>query len=463
MKTIAIAGASGFIGRWFIEKFKHKYRIIALSRRAVDSQPADENVEWRKVELYSITSTTEALQGADYALYLVHSMSPSTRLNQGSFEETDLLLADNFARASSANNLAHILFVGGILPKDKGEFSPHLRSRYEVEQTLASRSTPVTTLRGGIIIGPGGSSFSIVEKLVKRLPIMICPSWTLSKSQPIALQDVLQLIDHCIGNASYFGRALEMGGKEKVSYMQVLQITAKLMGIKRIIFPFPFFSPGFSKLWVALFSDSSTTFISPLIESLKHTMTIDEDMAVKDAEIEYTSLEDMIHEALYQKDNIPRLPKFKPNIQTERNTVRSHQRLPNPRNKEAFWIADRYLQWLPRFFKYIIQATVDEQSIATFSILGIPLLKLQAIKDRSDEERQLMYIIGGYLVKRKDYGWLEFRSILDGKYVISVIHEFVPKLPWYIYILTQAPMHLWVMNSFGSYLKKMEYTKDSED
>ena len=456
MKTIAIAGASGFIGRWFIEKYKDKYKIIALSRREVEEQPQDPQVEWRQVELYSITSTTQALEGADYALYLVHSMSPSTRLNQGSFEDTDLILADNFARAASINELEHIIFIGGILPKDEGDLSPHLRSRYEVEQTLGGRDIPVTSLRGGIIIGPGGSSFVVVEKLVQRLPIMGCPSWTLSQSQPIALRDVLKIIDHCFGRQEYFGKAIEMGGRDKVTYMGILQRTAKIMGINRRIFPFPFFSPGFSKLWVALFSDSSTTFIAPLIESLRHTMTIDEEKAFYGLEIDYMGLEDMIHSALHDKDQIPSLPRFKQSISQEKNTVRSHQRLPNPKNRDAYWIAGRYQQWLPRFFRYLIRATVDKQGVVSFSTLGLPLLKLQAIRDRSDEERQLMYIVGGYLVKRRDYGWLEFRSILGGKYVISAIHEFVPRLPWYIYILTQAPMHLWVMKRFGKYLQSME-------
>jgi uncharacterized protein YbjT (DUF2867 family) len=154
MPKVAIAGASGFIGRWFIEKYHTQYEIIALSRGEV-SDPERPNVEWRVVDLYSLSNTTAALEGADYALYLVHSMSPSTRLNQGSFEDTDLLLADNFARASEKCGLKQIIFIGGILPKDDEQYSRHLRSRYETEVTLGSRSTPLTSLRAGIIIGTG--------------------------------------------------------------------------------------------------------------------------------------------------------------------------------------------------------------------------------------------------------------------------------------------------------------------
>ncbi len=81
------------------------------------------------------------------------------------------------------------------------------------------------------------------------------------------------------------------------------------------------------------------------------------------------------------------------------------------------------------------------------------MLQLTLIPDRSDEERQLFYITGGWLVKRFDYGWLEFREVLGSQYIISAIHEFVPRLPWFIYINTQAKLHLWVMNRFNNYLQ----------
>ena len=161
-KKVAIAGATGFVGRWFIERYKSKYEIIALSRKKADGK--DNDVHWRVVDLFSISSSIEALKDVDYAVYLVHSMQPSTRLNQASFEDTDLLLADNFSRAASVCKVKQIIYLGGILPKDDKRLSKHLKSRYEVEQVLGSRDTPLTTIRAGIIIGPGGSSFKIIKK-----------------------------------------------------------------------------------------------------------------------------------------------------------------------------------------------------------------------------------------------------------------------------------------------------------
>lgn len=456
METIAIAGASGFIGRWFIDQFKHKYKFIAISRRKV-IEATDPHVEWRQADLYSLTSTQNALAGADYAIYLVHSMMPSTRLNQSSFEDTDLILADNFARAAEKHQLKQLIFIGGILPDKSEELSPHLRSRYEVELTLGARKTPFTALRAGIIVGPGGSSFTIIEKLVGRLPMMGCPNWTLSKTHPIALRDVLTILDLCIGNEDAYNEAIEVGGPDVLSYKEMLVTTAQLMGKKRLIFPLPIFPIGLSKAWVGFFSDSSLTFVAPLVESLKHELIATPHPLLEKANIDYLSFEDAVKDALENKDLIPELPKReKTGPVKHRNTVRSVQRLVNPVGKDATWVAKRYTQWLPDFLKSFIQAKVDEDENVSFHLLGtkLPLLQLCFVKERSGADRQLFTISGGLLAKKDGRGWLEFRNVLNQKYVMAAIHEFVPTLPWYIYVNTQAIIHLWVMNSFNAYLKR---------
>jgi len=272
-RTIAIAGATGFIGQWFIEKYKHEYNIIALSRNKI-KYPDSTDVNWKQVDLYSISSTTKALEGADTAIYLVHSMMPSTRLNQGDFEDTDILLADNFSRAAQACNLKQIIYVGGILPKDDHTISKHLKSRYEVEKTLGSRNTPLTSIRAGIIIGPNGSSFRIVQQLVKNLPLMACPEWTKSLNQPIDILDALQIIRWSVGNESTYNKPVEIGGNQIITYMDLLKITAKKMNKRRLIFSLSFITIGLSKLWVSLITGTSKFLVSPLVESLKHKMTL---------------------------------------------------------------------------------------------------------------------------------------------------------------------------------------------
>ena len=449
-QKIVLAGATGFIGRWIIEVFQNDFQIIALSRKKVKNN-SNQNILWKEVDLYSMSSTELALEGADIAIYLVHSMLPSTRLNQGKFEDTDLLLADNFARAAQKNNLKQIIYIGGILPKDKHKISNHLLSRYEVEKTLGSRDTPLTAIRAGIIIGPGGSSFKIVKNLVTNLPVMACPQWTKSKNQPIDVFDILSLLKQCMGNPKTYSKNIEIGGDQVMSYMDLLKMTSKQMNKKRWIFSIPFFTVGLSKWWVRFFTGTNIDFVSPLVESLKHRMTPNSDSSQL-YNIQFTPIEKSIKRALNEK--LPSLPSFYYS-NTEKNTVRSVQRIFNPKKQNAQWVAKYYPVWLSKKFAGIINPVFDG-SFLRFNLLGINLLELKLIEDRSTPNRQLFYITGGVLTKRKDLGWLEFRSILKNEYIITAIHEYVPKLPWMIYKLTQAKMHLYVMQRFERELKSLK-------
>jgi uncharacterized protein YbjT (DUF2867 family) len=451
---VAIAGAGGYIGRWFIHQFSDKYEIIALSRQKVKHNPTPA-VKWRQVELYSITSTVEALRGVDVAIYLVHSMNASTRLNQGSFEDTDLLLADNFSRAATINDVKQIIYLGGLLPDEPEEtLSRHLKSRLEVERTLGSRKAKLTALRASIIVGPGGSSFDMIKNLVTRLPILMCPKWTESLTQPISLRDTLDILDTCIGNKNVYGKAIEIGSPEVMSYRAMMERTAKVMGKKRLVFSVPVFSLGLSKFWVGLFGDSPPQLVSPLVESLKHTLTVSPELSFREKEIQYLTYDESVNEALNSEEK-PLLPSFH-QIKGVKNTVRSIQRMPNQNRHSAHWVANRYAIWLPSFFWFLIHGKTNEHGELSFYLLWWkkPMLQLTLIADRSDQERQLLYITGGWLVKRFDYGWLEFREVLESRYIISAIHEFVPMLPWMVYVNTQARLHLWVMNSFRKYLEK---------
>ena len=447
-QKIVLAGATGFIGRWIIKEFQDDYHIIALSRKKVVTNP-NNKILWRTVDLYSMSSTEKALEGVDIAIYLVHSMQPSTRLNQGKFEDTDLLLADNFSRAAQKNKLKQVIYLGGILPKDKHRISNHLLSRYEVEKTLGSGTTPLTSIRAGIIIGPGGSSFKIVTHLVKNLPMMGCPLWTKSENQPIDVFDILSLIKQCAENIKTYDKNIEIGGKEVLTYMELLKITSKMMHKKRLIFSMPFFTVGLSKWWVSIFGDSNINFVSPLVESLKHRMIPSNEYSDL-YNIDFSPIETSIKRALTQKP--PALPSFH-QLRTEKNTVRSVQRIYNPGKHNAQWVAKHYPIWLSKRFAGLINPRFDG-SFLRFYLLGVMLLELQLIEDRSTPNRQLFYITGGALTKRKDLGWLEFRSILDNEYVITAIHEYVPKLPWGIYKLTQAKLHLFVMKKFERELSK---------
>ena len=182
--TVVIAGARGFIGRALSEKLAQDFRVVGLSRRAIAAEDGGPVDEWRQADLFSMSETEAALDGADLAIYLVHSMLPQDRLTQANFEDLDVLLADNFARASRSAGVRKIVYLGGLIP-DVPDLSAHLKSRLETEDVLGAYGVPVVTLRAGLILGQAGSSSQILARLVQRLPAMLCPRWTRGESNPL--------------------------------------------------------------------------------------------------------------------------------------------------------------------------------------------------------------------------------------------------------------------------------------
>ncbi|MEE6249950.1 MAG: NAD(P)H-binding protein, partial [Bdellovibrionota bacterium] len=206
MAKIAIAGASGFVGSRLIQKLldETEHEIVALSRSEKKSKSPD-RLKWRKCDIFSLLDIEKGLKDCDLGIYLVHSMLPSAHLVQGDFEDFDLLLADNFAKAAKKCGLQQIIYLGGIIP-EKENLSRHLKSRLEVEQAFKEVDVALTSLRAGLVIGEGGSSFRIMQNLVRRLPLMLCPRWTQIESSPIYIDDVLSSIEYCILNDQCYSK-----------------------------------------------------------------------------------------------------------------------------------------------------------------------------------------------------------------------------------------------------------------
>jgi uncharacterized protein YbjT (DUF2867 family) len=450
---VAITGASGFIGRNLIQKFANSnHEIIALARSPIEDLPA--NATWKYCELYSLKSTLDALAGVDAIFYLVHSMLPSSQLFQGDFHDTDLLIADNISHSCQENKIKHIIYLGGLVPE--GFISKHLQSRKEVEGVLQATGIPLTVFRAGMVVGPGGSSFEILNSLVQRLPAMILPSWTRCNTQAVALDDVLSIFESCLSDKRYLNQTIDLVNGEKLTYKAMMSDMAKALGVNRLMIPVPLNSTGFSKLWVTIFGNSNYSLVAPLIDSLLCELPQDEPIPLIKNHIKYKSFYAMV-KGVIEKEGKRILPRPRRKIIYQKS-VRSIQRLPACSNKNSEWIAREYMRWLPIKFRSLIRVKIDsENDLVSFQIGGtnITILLLKYISGNFEDDRQKFHIVGGLLSKRSDTGWLEFRQVENKKYSLSAIHEFVPSLPWFIYVCTQAPMHYLVMNSFGRHLEKM--------
>lgn len=452
MTRVLVAGASGYIGQALINELLSTYadiQITALSRGEKES--TDPRVAWKACDLFSLKSLEQAVpKEVDRAFYLVHSMGPTAQMDQGSFADYDLILADNFARVLKPTTVKQVVYLGGLIPKES-HLSLHLKSRLEVEETFAEAKLPLTVFRAGLIIGTHGSSFQILSKLVDRLPVMVCPSWTQTLTTPIDLKSVVAALSASLSDTSAMGRIYDLAGCEPLTYVQMMRDTAKAMGRKRYFLTVPFFTPTLSRLWVRLITGAPKELVYPLVESLEHAMIARPDHLYHTSPARGSYADLLAKIDLHPPDQ--KTSKAKEPFRIQRNTVRSVQRLPLPPGRDAEWVKDQYAVWLPKFLAPFIKVATPNDHMS-FSLLTSKAVMLDLVlnRDRSSADRQLLYVKGGLLSAKDNKGRLEFREVLNRKFILAAIHEFKPSLPWPLYRLTQAIAHVWVMRNFSRYL-----------
>lgn len=463
--TVAIAGATGFVGQALRCALVEDFEVIGLTRSPTRAAMTDDDgVTWRHCDLFSMSNTARALKNADYAIYLVHSMMPSARLDQANFMDLDLLLADNFARAAEQQGVKQILYLGGIYPKDE-HLSRHLESRLEVERTLAARQSPVTALRAGLVVGPGGSSMTMMVNLVRRLPAMILPKWTQKKSAPIAIDDVVRAARYCLGREDTFGESFEIGGPDTISYQQMMERTAQVLDRRIPMVPVPFFSPFLSRRWVSMVTGAPDALVGPLIESLEHEMIPEDNWLQRWLLEDATPFDDALRQSIDEEGRVKPNPRKQirasdQNKLKEMKTVRSVQRMPRPADRDARWVAAEYMRWLPRFVWPFLEVRVSQEGVIGFWVrfIRLCLLELTHAPERSEDDRQLFRITGGFLANTRGpiLGRFEFREVLNRGAIIAAIHDFKPRLPWYVYNFSQAIAHLIVMRGFARHLGRVQ-------
>ncbi|MGB0647268.1 MAG: NAD-dependent epimerase/dehydratase family protein, partial [Bradymonadia bacterium] len=380
--TVVVAGASGFVGQAIGATLSQAYTLIGLSRST--RTPRNGYQSFRKTDLFSLKDCEAALEGADVAIYLVHSMMPSARLVQGNFSDLDLLCADNFARAAKRNGVRQIVYLGGLLPAT-GDLSLHLKSRAEVERALAGTGVPVTTLRAGLVVGHDGSSFQMLLRLVERLPVMLCPAWTSTRMQPVAIRDVVAAIQRVTNQDVHFNATYDLGCPEVVTYRELLEQTAEALGLERLFISVPLFSPNLSRLWVSLTTGAPKDLVGPLVKSLTHEM-IARDEYLFDC-IEPTPLKTMLEHAVMEAKRHRSTPRAfqKAPASTYTHTVRSVQRMTIPEGTDAEWATEQYIQWLPVGLKGLVRVRREANDIHfTLFQRGPTLLSLSLRNHRSE-------------------------------------------------------------------------------
>ena len=288
---VVVFGATGTVGRPLVAKLAQEHEVTAVSRH---EQPDEPNVTWAQADATDAESVARVLEGADAAYYLVHSLGATD------FEARDQRAAETTARAAEQAGVKQLVYLGG-LGDDSPDLSAHLRSRRETGRRLASTSVPVTTLRAAIVIGRDSAAFETIVSLVDRLPAMITPRWVSTRTQPIALDDVVAYLAGVCGREEAVGQELDAGGPEVMTYREMMERIAVLRGKRPFIVEVPVLTPYLSSLWLHVVTPVKAGIARPLIEGLRNETVAHDDRIRELVPLELTSFDVAVREALAER------------------------------------------------------------------------------------------------------------------------------------------------------------------
>lgn len=288
--TVLVTGATGFVGSHLTRALVEEgHDVKAMTRRPDDYEGIGDPVEG---DVFSPETLKGALRGVDVAYYLVHS------LDDKDFVRKDAEAARAFGEAAAEAGVRQIIYLGG-LGEDGTKLSAHLRSRRQVESLLGEAGVPVTVLRAAIVVGHGGISWEITRQLVKNLPAMVAPHWVGTKTQPIALRDVVRYLVGVLDNDEAKGRVFEVGGPEVLTYRDMLRRASKIQNGRDVpIVVVPVLTPELSSRWLSLVTDVDAKTGRNLIESMDNEVVVEDDSIRQVVPFETVGYDDMVREAL---------------------------------------------------------------------------------------------------------------------------------------------------------------------
>ncbi|GGG55364.1 epimerase [Croceivirga lutea] len=264
---ILLTGANGYIGMRILPQLLDMGHDVVCAVRDQNRLSIDKETR-EKVEIIEIDFLDEIPKNPipkdiEAAYYLIHSMTSSI----SDFDEKEAKAAKKFNELVSKTQLKQVIYLSGIVNDE--QLSKHLSSRKNVEDILYQGEFSLTVLRAGIIVGSGSSSFEIIRDLCEKLPLMITPKWVLTKTQPIAIRDVIAFLSGVLGNKDTYNQSFDIGGPDVLTYKEMLHKYAKVRGFKNYIFTVPVMTPKLSSYWLYFVTSTSYKLAVNLVDSMK--------------------------------------------------------------------------------------------------------------------------------------------------------------------------------------------------
>ena len=272
-QRVLVTGATGFVGSHLHPVLVSRgYDVIGGTRDVRKARQAHPDRNFVHLDLHDPASVQSALEGCDYAFYLVHGMNSG---GQADYARAELDAALGFREAAAAAGLRRIVYLGGMRPS--GPPSRHLQSRLDTGQCLRDGAVPTVELQASMIIGRGSESFRMVRDLAARLPGMLLPRWLHSRTQPIGIADVVTALVHALAMDLRGSEALALPGPETLQARTIIARIARLLGRRPVLVDVPVLTPWLSSWWIRLVTRSDPRVASELVEGLRHDIVSPDD------------------------------------------------------------------------------------------------------------------------------------------------------------------------------------------
>lgn len=476
---VLLTGANGYIGKRLLTILIEKEFEVVCSVRdkfrfnhPLENHPLVSVVEVDFLKKETLNNIPDDVDGA---YYLMHSMSQSG----SDFFEKEAQMARHFVAISHERNFRHVIYLGGIVNQE--ELSMHLESRLNTENILREGSYNFTSLRAGIIVGSGSGSFEIIRDLVEKLPVMIAPKWLRTKSQPIAVKNILEILERTLFDEKLFNQSFDIAGPETMTYKDMLLQFAEVRGLKRWIISVPVLTPRLSSYWLYFVTSTSFNLARNLVDSMKTEVVARDNQLVDHLKIDLITYKEAVKRAFSRIKQNQLISSWKDAMSSESINKRFEDLVEVPdygcykdhksiKIKDDQFVLNRlwaiggdqgwyYGNWLWKLRGYIDKLAGGVglrrgRTHPTEISSGDSLDFWRVIVADKDKKRLLLFAE----MKLPGDAWLEFK--IDSENVLHQTATFRPKGIWgRLYWLAVLPFHGFVFNGMIRGIAKENYVQ----